>query len=423
MSHGLLVPATMTYLAVALLLGVVISSLQADQSTPISPAAQANHNFTINILKKLVRSGNNILFSPLSISSVLALTSLGAKGNTRREIEQVLQYDLFEEANSSASHHVYQNLVRKLTSRHDGTNVSIASAFFVNRLRKVFPKFREQAQKFYDTEFHTMNDDPVAQINQWVAQHTNNMIKDMASPGSITPELPVALINAVHFKANWLHPFGKHSTKLMDFHVRKSQKVQVPMMYMEDGLPVLYNKGLNSHVVELPYGGQELSTRSDPRYEYHGLQPFGDFSMYIFLPVKKYGLTRLIKSLTTDNLMMSLKDLQWDTIGFWLPKFKFDLKFPLANLLKKLGIKQLFCKPDLSRMSPDPSAIPDILHGAAIDVNEEGTEAAASTGIFATSSNWKPPQLKSDHPFLFFIIHNPTNVILFAGGVFNPAIA
>lgn len=406
----------MTCWALTLLLSAAILPLQAHPSThasseSVSLAAQANRLFTVKLLKQLGKTGQNVVFSPFSISSAMALASLGARGNTRSEIDRALHFDLVNGVNRSVIHHVYQHLIRELTSGSVGANVSTASAFFGKQDIKVNPEFREQAQKFYHTGFYAMNDNPDAQINQWTAEHTNNMIKDIIPPGTITSDVLMVLINAIHFKGNWLYPFAKERTTLRDFYVRKKKKLRVPMMHMMQHLPLGANPALKSQTLELPYGGNELPNEEEEL-------PYGDLSMYIILPSNKNGLNRLIKSLTAENLQTSLANLHEHKVSLLLPKFKLDLQFQLTSLLKKFGIKRLFNNPDLSGLARNAPAVSDVRHGAVIDVNEEGTEAAAATAlIFARS---RPTDFNVQHPFLFFIIHKPTDVILFTGAVFKP---
>ncbi len=247
-----------------------------------------------------------------------------------------------------------------------------------------------------------------ATINQWVAAQTADKIKDLLPPGILTPATRLVLTNAIYFKGDWQSQFDKAQTREEDFHLSAAQTVKAPLMHLQGRFS--YFNGGTFQALELPYKS-------------------GDLSMIVLLPNDPAGLPALEQSLTAASARQWLSQLQPAAkVILTLPSFKMTEKFELNNALAALGMRQAF-----ERGAADFSAltgkrdfwISAAIHKAYIDVNEEGTEAAAATGIVMRSMAMTRPEppivFRADHPFLFLIRDNRSGEILFMGRVADPA--
>ncbi len=216
----------------------------------------------------------------------------------------------------------------------------------------------------------------------------------------------LVLTNAVYFKGDWVKPFDKKATKEEDFAISAQDKVKVPLMHQKAELG--YAEEDTLQLLEMPYAGRELS-------------------MVVLLPKKVDGLAELEKSISVDRLDSLLSKLRAREVVTYLPKFKMEASFGLKPTLETLGMKRAFsAEADFSGISEQKDlSISAVIHKAFVDVNEEGTEAAAATGIMmratAARQTVQPPVFRADHPFLFLIRETTTGSILFMGRLTNPA--
>jgi serpin B len=244
-------------------------------------------------------------------------------------------------------------------------------------------------------------------INSWVEEQTDQKIQDLLPPGVLNADSRLVLTNAIYFKARWEHEFSKSATKDAPFHLAARQQVMVPTMQRQARLR--YGESGDVQVLELPYVG------------YQGL------SMLILLPKKIDGLTDLEKALTSENLQKWSAGLKSRPVNVHLPKFKMTSDFDLADLLSSMGMSLAFSdNADFSGMSAEePLAISAVIHKAFVDVNEEGTEAAAATAVAmrfgaAMPRPEEPIEFRADHPFVFLIRDSRTDAVLFLGRLVNP---
>jgi len=250
----------------------------------------------------------------------------------------------------------------------------------------------------------------VATINQWVAQKTNNKVPEIVTTDNVDADTVLVLVNAIYFKGDWLEKFNITNTKEEDFHVSPSKAVHVEMMHMKsEKFNVGSNDELHCQAIELPYAG-------------------GNVSMFILLPdPAETNLSELEKKLTYEDLL-TVKErfhmLPWD-VNLWLPRFSLDQKLELKEALTGMGMPDLFTKrtADLSGIDGSKKLfVSQVLHRAVVDVNEEGTEAAAATAVVVQKESLQFPQdFRADHPFLFFIQEKDTKSILFLGRLVNPS--
>lgn len=248
-------------------------------------------------------------------------------------------------------------------------------------------------------------------INRWVAEQTNNKITEVISPGALNALTRLVLVNAVYFKGDWVKKFDKKETRDVDFHVTPKKSVNVKMMSQVMNLYYGWNSELHCQAIELPYSGKSLS-------------------MFILLPDKTAtSLSEVEKKLSASDLVIvRLKfHMRLRKVRVWLPRFSLDEKLDLVNMLAAMGMSDLFQQgaADLSGIDEWKNLyVSKVVHRAKVEVNEEGTEAAAATAVVATtrSGRHQPPSIvfHADHPFIFFIQEKSTKSILFLGRLVKP---
>lgn len=367
---------------------------------------QTSNAFALDLFKAIhqVKNEDNIFVSPLSVDFALNMTVNGAAGKTKEEMKQVLGIESLsdDEANTAV-----QKLTGMLLNMDKKVRLSIANAIWYHNELTLKDNLRQLIEKYYQGKIEELDfADPAAKetINKWVEEETQGKIKDLIE--KISPQHRMFLINAIYFKADWQYQFEKHRTREEQFTLENGQKVPVQMMFSK-GVKLRTYQHEAFQLIELPYGN-------------------GQFSMVILLP-------RLGK--TTEEVMslLSAEDLQsWvgqaDTLmpHLFLPKFTSKFKMELNDPLMDIGMENPFS--DAAEFTgffkeSKPLKIGEVIHQAVIEVNEEGTEAAAATsvGIEVTSIGNNPPTIRIDRPFVYFIREKHTEAILFAGKMMNPS--
>ena len=246
------------------------------------------------------------------------------------------------------------------------------------------------------------------EINNWVEKKTNNKIKDLIPPGVLSSDTRLTLVNAIYFKGLWLEQFKQKETFPGSFFVSQNEEIKVEMMHQKAEFKYSESEELACQILEMPYIGKKMS-------------------MVIFLPKETHGLAKLEGKMTYDKLNESLSSLMYaslDEVEVFLPKFKLTQQFDLNDVLSKMGAKEMFIpgKADLSGISSQSLFVSKVVHKAFVEVNEEGTEAAAATavGVALMCMPLPAPIFKADHPFLFLIRHNESGAILFLGRLVKP---
>jgi len=303
-------------------------------------------------------------------------------------------------------HPAFGDLAAALQSDNKGYRLEIANALWGQQGYEFQPEFLALIQKYYNGGFNTVdffNQTEVSRgiINRWVEQNTNDKIKDLLPQGSLTSLTRLVLTNGIYFKGDWAKKFKPEETMLSTFHIKPDGIVNVPMMHQSGNFRYAEIDGVK--VLELPYVG-------------------GDLSMVIVLP--KTTVAEFDQALDSNRLNDWLTKATERDMDIFLPKFKFEDKYELNDILSGMGMTDAFDLPpaDFSGISGKKDLyITKIIHKAVIEVNEEGSEAAAATAvILGTKSIRIKPEFKADRPFLFFIRHNSTGSILFLGRVMNP---
>ncbi|MGE5221341.1 MAG: serpin family protein, partial [Omnitrophica WOR_2 bacterium] len=363
----------------------------------------------------LISSSSNDLFSPYSISLALAMTYAGARGQTEKQMVDTLHFSLAPDQ----LHPAFNALDLALASRAKtaGQGSSADQGFELNIANSIWGQAGFPFEQAYldllaqnygaGLRLADFQQDPEASrnlINQWVSEATKDKIKDLFPQGSIDANTRLALANAIYFKAAWESPFTKESTSDKTFHLADGSAVDVPMMY-QGNAHLEYAKEAGYQAVGLPYVGDQVK-------------------MVAVMPDE--GKFQAFESgLTAAQLNGIFQSLQGQTIDLSMPKFKFETEFDLGKTLTTLGMANAF-NPDQADFSGMDGRkdlyISAVLHKAYIAVDENGTEAAAATGVAigVTAIQANIPQVTLDRPFLFFIIDQETGTVLFAGKVMNP---
>ncbi|MBC7326694.1 serpin family protein [bacterium] len=374
----------------------------------VQAIVQANNRFALELYRFYSQkySGENILFSPLSLSSAFAMLQEGAKGKTAEEISDVFHFPADRETQRKGFQEVYSSLNKPDRE----SKLSIANALWAQKSFPILSDYLETIREYYGGEATNLDfrADPESSrrtINKWVEDRTNNKIKDLLPRGAINTTTRLVLTNAIYFKGFWLFPFDKNLTKEDDFKVGPDKKVKVKMMAHSKALSFPYAESDDFQMLELPYEGR-------------------DISMILLLP-KNISLEQLEKRLNYENLNKWMGMLGIKEVKVYLPRFKLERKYSMVEDFKKLGMPSVFDagKADFSGITGKRDLyVTGVVHKAYVDVNEEGTEAAAATGIVLGKTAIATTYIfRADHPFIFFILEKTTGSILFIGRVYNPS--
>ncbi len=374
-------------------------------------AVKGSNAFAVDLYGRLSAQPGNLFFSPESISTAFAMTYAGAHGQTATEMARVFHFTLPPER----LHPAIGALLAGMNAPQQGYALSVADALWAEKDEKFLPAYLKLVQTNYGAGFHpvdfkTAPESVRATINQWVEKQTNDKIQNLLGPGTVTPLSRLILTNAIYFKAAWADQFNKNATENKDFHLSESKTIQAPTMYNSGGY--YYFKAPSFQALLLPYEKNEIS-------------------MLILLPDSVDGLAALERSLSAENLEKWSAALSYQhEVIVSLPRFKITQQFELSSTLESLGMKTAFDPntADFSAMTGDKSlVISAAIHKAYIDVDENGTEAAAATAVVmrmatAMQQRTPPPPIyfTADHPFLFLIRDNASGAILFMGRVTDP---
>ncbi|XP_069047022.1 serpin B6-like isoform X1 [Lepisosteus oculatus] len=412
--------------------------------------ASANTNFSLDLFKKLSadnRTGN-VFFSPLSISSALAMVYLGARGNTATEMAQVLRFVKSEMTKADGHLHLQQQtqnvqvpkflqkqkktahfskagddlhvgfskLISELNKAGAPYKLSMANRLYGEKSFNFVEQYIAETRKHYHAELESVDFITGAEaarqnINAWVEKQTQEKIKNLLAEGTIDTMTRLVLVNAIYFKGNWEKKFNEAATREAQFKLNKNETKPVQMMYLKAKFGLTFIPEVSCQILELPYLGKELS-------------------MLIMLPSaiedNSTGLEKLERELTYGKLMEWTKPDMMDVeeVEVSLPKFKFEETYDLKEVLKSMGMVDAFDRgrSDFSGMSSGSELfLSKVVHKSFVEVNEEGTEAAAATAaIMMMRCAMISARFTANHPFLFFIRHNKSQNILFYGRFCSP---
>ncbi len=414
----------------AALMAIVSTALAtAPDKIQLSPGShaiiQGNNRFAMDLYHKLAASEGNLFFSPYSISTALAMTYLGAQGQTEIQMAKTMHYPTHEknmqkqlsdsnlplDRNQFAA--AFGKICEDLNARgkQGFYELAIANALWPQRGYSFLDDYLDLAQSNFDARLTELNfvmatEKARLTINKWVEKKTNNKIKDLIAKGVLGAMTRLVLTNAVYFKGDWDRQFKKADTKDGPFTLLDGEKVEVPMMNQTHDFK--YAETDTIQCLELPYVENELS-------------------MVVILPRSEDGLPDIEKELTPENLSRWLSGLRKREVITSIPKFKMTSQSNLASVLKSMGMVDAFTNAaDFSAMTGNRDlSISAVIHKAYVDVNEEGTEAAAATAVVMRLTAIIPTKqvvFRADHPFILLIKDNHTGSILFLGRVMNPKV-
>uniref|UniRef100_A0A8C9HSZ6 Serpin B6 n=1 Tax=Piliocolobus tephrosceles TaxID=591936 RepID=A0A8C9HSZ6_9PRIM len=341
--------------------------------------SEATGIFALNLLKKLgENNSNNIFFSPMSMSSALAMVFMGAKGNTAAQMSQALSFSKIGGEDGDIQQG-FQSLLTEMNRTGTQYLLRTANRLFGEKSYDFLSCFTDSCSKFYQAKIENLdfvNDTETCRrhINAWVADKTEGKITELI------------LMNAIYFKGNWDHSFEKYKTREMPFKISKVRK-PVQMMSQKSTFKITYAKEIFTEILVLPYVGKELQ-----KYDHH--------------VEKELSYERFIEWTNPDMI------------------FKLEETYNMEDVLRSMGMADAFeqDRADFSGMSSKKDLyLSKVMHKSFVEVNEEGTEAAAAAACRIVYQSLRIiPTFRADHPFLFFIQHSKTNGILFCGRFSSP---
>ena len=385
------------------------SAIIAKAGTPeasVPPSAEAR--FAVELFGKMRQEAGNLAFSPFSISTALGVILAGAKGETAEQIGKVLHRPADDPIAQAALAKEFAEVVGAAGEKREDILRS-ANAIFGQIGEEFDPRYVEMARTKYQAlieplDFAKHAEPSRARINGWVAEQTAGKIRDLLSADAVTAETSFVLVNAIYFKGAWERPFFPSSTSPAPFRLQDGKKVQTPTMHQLGSYGWTEQDGVQ--VLSLPYRGRLRS-------------------MILILPKKVDGLPAVEADLSAERVDSWRANMKVETVSVALPKFRTTSAIELADTLSSLGMPRAFTREaDFTGIRPSGGVrISAVVHKAFVDVNEEGTEAAAATGIAvaAASARVDPPKsFVADHPFLFLIRDERSGAWLFLGRVADP---
>ncbi|XP_046989701.1 ovalbumin-related protein X-like isoform X1 [Schistocerca americana] len=368
--------------------------------TALSIVSEANEKFCFDLYKALCKTTGSFLYSPYGLEVALSLVYLGAKERTAKEVADTLHLPPDKKTILDGLSDLLQSI--KCT---DGSMLHTASKMYIHNKFTIMESFLADAVRLLAeaelVDFENEPDKARTIANEWVQKKTDNKIKNFIADGALDPMTRLVLINAVYFKGKWEHPFSKHSTFPMPFYMSSSQSKEVSMMQQEREFMYANLPELEAQILELPYQGNQLS-------------------MLVILPNQIDGINELENKIMKVNLHQISDKLYPMKVNVLLPKFNIEKEMQLDKILKQLGMKEIFDE-KLANLSgiigSSLLCVSQIFHKAFIEVSEEGTEAAAASGVMCRQkrSLQEVISFTADHPYLFFVLHKDSNTVLFCG--------
>ncbi len=367
----------------------------------------SNNQFAIDFYKQIAnQEKGNIFFSPYSLSTAMAMTYAGAKGVTQEQIAQVFHFT----ANNDKFHIQLGNTIKQINSKSGAVQLKIVNNLWAEKnypLTKTYPKLMTTAYMaaIKPMDFINKFEESRLSINANILKTTNEKIKDLLPPNSLNTLTRLVLTNAIYFKGDWKVMFKKDLTSDRDFFITPLKSIKCSMMSVKSEFSYYEDSKLKA--LELPYAGN-------------------NFSMVVILPNSNNSLEDITKMFTNDLLADIQRELGKQEVTISIPKFKLSNGYELKQLLTTMGMPQPFSDDaDFTGMTTKNNLkISDVYHKAFIDVNEQGTEAAAATAVVvATKSVHRVQSFIANRPFLFLIKETPTGTILFMGRVVDPTLS
>lgn len=368
---------------------------------------EANNRFAFELYRLYSEKyrEDNIFFSPISISNAFAMLYEGARGKTGEEMLKVFHFPKGEKARREG----FRTLFQEMNKPGKKYELSIANAIWTQKNYQFLKKYLDLVKNYYggkatNLDFRQNPEGSRERINKWVESKTKEKIKDLLPKGTITSLTRLVLTNAIYFKGLWVSPFDKGLTKEEDFKITTDKSVKVLMMSHSQAQSFNYAETEDMQILEMPYEDE-------------------DISMLVLLP-KGDSLDKLEKNLTPENLKKWCGMLKREEVRVYFPRFKLERKYSMVDDLRKLGMPSAFDagRADFSGLTGKRDLfVTEVMHKAFVEVNEEGTEAAAATGIvLGRTALPRRFVFRADHPFIFIIQDRKKGNILFLGRLYNP---
>jgi serpin B len=389
-----------------LAVGLWSAAPPVEASTPDPNLVAGNNTFAFDLYNQLTVQQGNLFFSPYSISTALAMTYAGARERTETQMARTLHFALSQKRLHPAFGTLGQGL--NAIQKEGKVKLHVANSLFPQEDYKFLSEYTGLIKKHYSAsatpvDYRTGTEEARQTINSWVEKKTENKIKNLIKRGMLNSTTRMVLANAIYFKGDWARQFKREVTADAPFHLTASKSVNVPMMrQMAD---FKYGKSDGIQILEMPYDGRQIS-------------------MLVLLP-EQGKLGDLERILSTEKIKKWVADLIMIELRVLIPRFKMTREFNLTRTLYAMGMTDAFdeARADFSGMDGTKGSlfISDVVHKAYVDVNEEGTEAAAATGVrFKVTAVAPVQEFHANRPFIFLIKENDTGSILFMGRVTDP---
>ncbi|KAK0598304.1 hypothetical protein LWI29_033551 [Acer saccharum] len=399
--------------------------------TPPTTTTQLNTDFCLQIANHVLlneissKVTSNFVISPLSIHVILSLIALGSNGHTLEQLLFFLQSRNVDHLISMSSQ--MAALASPPNRTHDedidagGPTLSFVNGAWLNKGLKLKPSFQLIVTQVYnaiakEVDFVTQTHQVINEINSWAENATKGLVKNLLPLNCLEgneDKTALILANALYFKASWDQSFDISNTKHKDFYLLNGETVKVPFMTNHNYVFHFYGSFDGYKLLKIPYQKGHQDTRQ--------------FAMYFFLPNQVNGLENLVNKIKSDSGFFSQQFMlsRVDIPDLWIPRFKFSYEFKAKQTMQELGLELPFDdgKAEIMEMvldTPKTLFVSEIYHKSYIEVNEEGTEAAASTGAILMQQQQQCRSFVANHPFMFMIREETSNIVFFVGAVLNP---
>ena len=406
---GAMLLVQIAFVCLVMIVGEV--SLRRSRRINLRTVVEANQDFAVRLYEEVTAAGDtgNVFFSPHSVSAALAMTYSGAARNTKMEMKKTLGFGY----NDNGVTYGFNQLSRELFDSDNVNTLMEANRLFGQEGYRFLRRFTNRLNNDFDAGFEMVNfldkETTIDIINDYVAEQTNNNIVDMLSVNDINADTQMILANALYFKGVWQKQFNPDETRSSSFYLADGGNVQVPYMRATDTYKYHHSDVLRCKMITLPYSNEEAT-------------------MSLLLPDYRVSLEDMEASFGDGALLQELDQLSnrnIEEVVVQIPKFNTTYSTHMKDMLRDMGMREAFTQDaDFSRMDgTERLYLGDVIHQAAVEVSEEGTEAAAATivrmdvrsGGFVTS-------FVANKPFMFLIQHGRTEEILFMGRIANPTV-
>ena len=375
----------------------------------IESLAESNNLFSVDLFKQIQSKSENLIFSPYSIGTVLAMIYSGSGGKTAAEMSEVLYFpaqELLDPVESGMRESM------QATDTMQGTDFRLANAIWAQEDFSFLPDYLARVEKYYDAPLSLMDfvetsnrEESRKKINHWVEEKTNNRIQDLIQPGILDASTRLVLTNAIYFNGGWMFPFDTAATFPSLFHTSKQESIKTDFMHQTRSYP--YYEDEEIQAISLPYKNNRMA-------------------LMVILPKSIEGWRLISQVINYERINLVISGMGTREVQLALPKFRSELQINLRQELTSMGMGTAFSRhADLSGMTGEENLyVDEVIHKAFIEVNEMGTEAAAATAaIIGLKSSLRddPVRFNADHPFVFFLLDRQTGCIIFTGRLVKPS--